>query len=296
MGKKPPALCIVCGMNRSAQVSVTWLGVAGLYISDGRTSFFIDPYVTRLSFTDFLFNVPTRSNMNAIESMLKKLSPKSVDAVLVSESHFDHALDAPFFAARTGSTLIGSNSTANIGRGARLPEDQIQVVGFGETLTFGDFIVEFRPSTHLPFLFNRTLYDGEISSALRQPARPSAYRMGGHFSYLIQHPSATILTHITPFDEFSEMPPTRTAVDAVFMSITGRANTLDLFRRILDPVSPRAAYPIHWDNFFVRLDEVSARPKPAIFARVPEFLRKSGRLDRRYPTQLPELFSPIEIP
>lgn len=282
--------------RRSSQVCVTWLGVAGLYISDGETSFFIDPYVTRLSFMDFLFNVPTSSNLDAIESMLKRLSPKNVAAVLVSESHFDHALDAPFFAARTRSTLIGSESTANVGRGAGLSEDQIQTAGFGETLTFGNFTVETCESTHLPFFFNRPLYDGEISSALRQPARPSAYRMGGHFSYLIRHPSATFLTHITPFDALAETPLAQSAVDAVFISVTGRAGTPDLFRRILDPVSPRAVYPIHWDNFFVPLEDGSAQPKPAIFTRMPEFLRTSVRLNRPYPTQLPELFIPIEIP
>jgi hypothetical protein len=37
-------------------------------------------------------------------------------------------MDAPEVAKRTGAMLLGSESTANIGRGWGLPEEQIRVV------------------------------------------------------------------------------------------------------------------------------------------------------------------------
>lgn len=38
------------------------------------------------------------------------------DFVLLSHSHFNHAMDMPHIARKTGATVIGTESTANIAR------------------------------------------------------------------------------------------------------------------------------------------------------------------------------------
>ena len=51
-----------------------------------------------------------------------------LDAVICVHTHFDHALDSALVAERTGAKLVGGTSTANVGRGHDLPDDQIVIV------------------------------------------------------------------------------------------------------------------------------------------------------------------------
>ena len=55
-----------------------------------------------------------------------------VAAVIPLHAHYDHAMDAPEVARRTGALLLGSESSANVARGWGLPERQIQVAKLGQ--------------------------------------------------------------------------------------------------------------------------------------------------------------------
>src|SRR5204862_525561 len=83
--------------------------------------------------------------------------------------HFDHALDSPVVAMQTGALLVGSSSTANIGRGYGLPEERIRTVKFGDSLSFGRFKVHFLQSAHLPTGYA----SGPITAPLVVPAAAS---------------------------------------------------------------------------------------------------------------------------
>ena len=72
-------------------------------------------------------------------------------AVFPLHSHYDHAMGAPEVAKRTGALLLGSESTANIGRGWGLPETQIRVVTDREPIVLGKFTVTPIESRHFQF-------------------------------------------------------------------------------------------------------------------------------------------------
>src|SRR5436853_68359 len=80
----------------------------------------------------------------------------------------------PMVAQQTGAVLVGSTSTANIGRGYGLPENRIRVAREGETIKFGRFNVTFLKSAHLP----NGYAVGEIEAPLSPPANAMDYKVG----------------------------------------------------------------------------------------------------------------------
>ena len=86
-------------------------------------------------------------------------------------SHYDHAMDSPEVARRTGRAARRSESSANIARGAGLPETAIRVIEPGAPMLFGAFSLTAIPSQHFP----HGMAMGEITQPLVPPARATEY-------------------------------------------------------------------------------------------------------------------------
>ena len=261
-----PLICTGCGdsdlynslMFRDqapspGSVRVTWLGTAGMLITDGTTSILIDPYVSRFGMCTIAFGTPLEPDRALIRKWADSLGVKNIAAVIVSHSHFDHAVDAPYFARAAGAPLIGTESTMNVGRGAGLPERQLTSVKPGRTMKFGAFTVRFIESAHGPAFLGRIPYPGTIDRPLLPPAAAREYRLGGVFSLLISHPLGTILHHGSA-GFLPEMYDGITA-DAVFLGITGRKDTDTYLRQVVLKTGARLVVPIHQDNFFKPIED-----------------------------------------
>lgn len=254
-------------------VTVNWLGTAGFFISDGKSSFFIDPFVSRHSLFSIIGGFKLSSHGDLVAEWIDRCGGGSASAVIVSHSHFDHGLDASSFVAQTGATLVGSESTAWIGRSEGLQENQIEVVSGGDKLNIGDFTITFIESVHGPALFGRTPYPGKIEEAFKVPAPAASYKLGDTFSLYIEHPAGTIIHHgsagsrIGMYDGLS--------ADIMFLGIGGRGDTVEYIRDVPEVVTPSMLIPIHFDNFFVPL-----KGKMGFIPRIKlgEFLDKAGEL------------------
>ncbi|MBU0513215.1 MAG: MBL fold metallo-hydrolase, partial [Proteobacteria bacterium] len=101
------------------EVGLTWLGTNCLVLSDGSTRLMIDPNLTRPSgmLGPGLFLKKIAPDLGLIDRWLARAGADRLDAVLLTHTHFDHALDAAAVAAKTGAMLLGSASAANVGRG-----------------------------------------------------------------------------------------------------------------------------------------------------------------------------------
>jgi L-ascorbate metabolism protein UlaG (beta-lactamase superfamily) len=234
-------------------VRVTWMGTAGLYVTDGETGFFIDPFVSRYSLMKVLcgFSLPPQTQI--IDDWINRIGCRQADAVIVTHSHYDHALDAPFFAQKTGALLIGSDSTAWIGRGAGLPENQIRIVRFGDRLKLGKFEIKFIESRHSKVVLGRIPWPGEITAPLTPPASASDYRLGEIFALFVAHPKGNFVHqgsagHIEGMYDGLE-------ANTIFLCIAGREDTRDLLRCSAVALKAKQVIPIHFDNFFRPLDE-----------------------------------------
>jgi hypothetical protein len=106
-------------------------------------------------------------------------------------------MDAPEVARRTGALLVGSESTANIGRGRGLPEDQIRVVRDGDLMRFGNFEVVIHETRHFEFpdpaVRERALGDPEITTPLIPPVGAFEYKVGTPLAVEVRHPRGSLL-------------------------------------------------------------------------------------------------------
>lgn len=181
-------------MHADVGVHVTWLGITTLLFDDGETQILIDGNVTRVGPLSLLLSLPIKSDIAAINHALTTFSIDRLAAIIPVHSHFDHAMDVGHIANRTSALVLGSESTANIARGANVPVDQYQILANEESRQFGEFTVRLVASEHAPIAFSGgEFFPGAITEPLRQPAAASAWKTGVAWSVFVEHPRGTTL-------------------------------------------------------------------------------------------------------
>jgi L-ascorbate metabolism protein UlaG (beta-lactamase superfamily) len=238
--------------SKKGRLTYQWLGTAGLHLSDGRTAVLIDPYVSRHGMARVFLGMKLPPRRDLIASWSAMLADPGIGAVAVSHSHFDHALDAPLFAAETGAPLLGSPSTAMIARGHGLDAALIDTVMPGQSRKVGDFTITFIESRHGPAFLGRVPYPGEITAPVTPPAPATAYRLGHTFSLLIEHPLAVMVHHGSA--GYIEGMYRGIGADCLFLGIAGRGDTASYLDNVAAPLGVRTLIPLHFDNFFRPLD------------------------------------------
>ena len=119
---------------------------------------------------------------------------KRADYILVHHSHFDHIMDVPYIARKTGATITGHENTTNLMRVYGIVEDKLITVRGGEDYQFETFSVKVIPSLHSP-LFQKHYYDSRIiSPGVKSPVRLQDLVEGGSLTYLIRFMGYQILT------------------------------------------------------------------------------------------------------
>lgn len=234
-------------------VTVRFLGTSSILIQDGRTTILADGFVTRPNGWRVVF-WRVAADEGRIDRVLTRLGVTTIDAVFTAHDHYDHALDAPLIAKKTGAVLLGSASTANLGRGACLPATQIDVVAPGGTRRFGDFELTFIRSAH----GGGELAKGVIGTPLRPPAHASQWNTGTPWSVLIHHGQHSMLVHGTLGFRRSALQGRR--ADVVYLGIGSllrqRASTIQTYwDEVVRASCARRVILVHWDDFFRSLDE-----------------------------------------
>lgn len=242
------------GSAEVGDVRIRFMGNTNLLITDGSTSLMTDAWFSRPS-TIKLALGEIEPNLDAITSAIERGKIGDLAAIIPVHSHYDHAMDAPEVAERTGAVLLGSESTANIGRGWGLAEQQIRVVNSGEVMQFGDFKVRMIESAHFEFpdpeLREAALADPLITEPLVPPARVTDYKMGGAYSVVIDHPSGSLL--IQGSAGFVPGSLDGLDVDVVILGVGGIAAQTpqyqdDYWQQVVQIVQPEWIYPVHWDS------------------------------------------------
>jgi L-ascorbate metabolism protein UlaG (beta-lactamase superfamily) len=228
-------------------VRVTHAGVSTLVITDGETTLLTDGFFTRPGLVRTTLGL-IAPDEDAIARGLARLGVDRAAAVIVTHSHYDHAMDAPLVAARTGAMLVGSESTANVARGLALPEEQIRVVQPGEVLHFGAFGVQLIASRHYP----HGMATGTIDAPLYPPARALDYRQGEVYSVLVTHPAGSLLVQASAGFEPGALAAVR--ADVVLLGVAGLGRMpgsyhRDYWREVVGVTRPALVIPIHWDDF-----------------------------------------------
>jgi L-ascorbate metabolism protein UlaG (beta-lactamase superfamily) len=198
------------------------------------------------------------------------------DAIVLGHTHFDHALDAPDIALRTGARVFGSRSAAALCRAAGVPDSHVDVVERSPgappvVREVGPFVLRFVPSAHSRFALGRVPFPGDISDCEHVPMRVERYRCGAVFSVEIRVAGRTLYhlgsAEIVDDDVQADMRN----VDLLLMCVAGWTAGRDVPERAAHRLNPGAVLLSHWDNFLMPLDE-PLRPLPAI--ELPRFVER----------------------
>ena len=245
-------------------VTATWLGTTTLLFDDGETQVLIDGAFTRLSPLDSLGLRRVKSDAATINYAMSAFGISRLAAIVPVHSHFDHAMDVGHVANRSSAVVLGSESTANIARGADVPVDQYQILAGGETRQFGEFTIKLIPSKHAPIGWDdQEIFPGIIERPLRQPARISDYRTGVAWSILISHPRGSTLVQGSA--GYVEDRLAEESVDIVMLGIGGLAGLGEEYTRTYWDETVRATNAtrvivMHHDDYAVPFGEVMLMP------------------------------------
>jgi L-ascorbate metabolism protein UlaG (beta-lactamase superfamily) len=270
------------------RLRVTFLGVSTLLFNDGENAILTDGFFSRPSKISTLFQKLT-PNRDLIARGLHRAGVTKLKAVIVLHSHFDHALDAPeVVLQQPDACLVGSDSTANIGRGYGVPEERIRVIQDGKLERFEPFQITLLRSEHSPLSLLASLgiehvpLKGEINKPLEQPAHFLDYKEGGSYSLFVEHGSRSILVQASA--GFKKGALSGRSAEVVFLGIgtlgqLPQSHRDEYWHEVVEAVSPKRIIPIHWDDFSRPLDDPLVPLPPPLddFDAAMEFLRERAR-------------------
>ena len=196
-------------------------------------------------------------------------------------THYDHALDSALVAERTGAQLVGGESTANVGRGHRLPEDRIVIAGDSSPIPLGAYDVTLIDSHHCP----PDRFPGVITSPVVPPVRTSAYRCGEAWSVLVRHRPTERRVPIQGSAGYVPGALRGQRAEVAYLGVGQlglhpQRYLTEYWTETVLAVGARTVVAIHWDDFFRPLSK-PLRAIPYAADDLDESLRVLGELADR---------------
>jgi L-ascorbate metabolism protein UlaG (beta-lactamase superfamily) len=230
-------------------IRVMFLGVSTLLFDDGETQFMTDGFFSRPDIFTVGFG-KIEPNLDRISRGLQKAGVSRLSAVFPLHTHYDHALDSAEIAKRTGALLMGSESTANLGRGWGLLEERLRLASPGDSFTFGRLQIDVVRSRHSGGGSDGTV----ITRPLKPPVSGYLYAEGGTYALLVKNANTKLLIG-TPV----ESPNVR--ADVVFLGLAAAGIPgseedywREVWQRAVVATQAKRVIATHWDNFFLPLD------------------------------------------
>ena len=241
------------GQNAGTGLRVAFFGVSTLLIRDESAAILIDGFFSRPGKLA-VARSPIGPDADRIAAAIPLLRVPKLDAVIAVHSHYDHAMDSPVVAQKTGALLVGSPSTANIARGLDFPADRLRIVTGVQSMTFGDLTVTLIPSKHFPH--GQAM--GEIASPLVPPVPAMDYKEGGCFSVLVESGGRSILVQSSA--GYVEGALAGRHADVVYLGVGLLGSKDEAYRdsywkETVAAVGARRVVPVHWDDFTIALDQ-----------------------------------------
>lgn len=245
-----------------ADVRVQWLGTAGFAIRAEGHAVLFDPYLTRAG-----LRACALARLEPDLATLARHVP-AADAIVVGHTHFDHALDVPALARRTGARVFGSSSAARLCRLDAVPEAQlVDVEGALRMGAFeaevGPFHLRFFASAHSNLVLGRVPFHGEIDDCDALPIRMHQYRCGAVFCVEVRVHGKRIVHLGSANLVEAKLPRDVQGPDLLLGCVAGWTKTPRFPERVARAFDPRAVLLSHWDDFFTPIER-PVRALPAM--------------------------------
>lgn len=231
-------------------IRVRWTGAAGLEFIYNGSTLLIDPYFSRAGLGQVLFG-RLQPNKGLIEQHLASMKP--VRAMVVSHTHFDHALDVPVVAGHVDGPVLGSESLYRLMRAYGLG-NRVRVCSPGEKMVLDDQVaVTMLPSKHGRVLVGRVPYPGEIEENLCLPLKAAGYKVGQVYAPRI-HIKNRVFLHVGSAG-YDEESLDGQSCDVLFLCVPGWKRMAGYPDRIIRKTTPHTVILFHHDDFFKPLDK-----------------------------------------
>ena len=230
---------------------------------------------------------PAQPDAATIDSRVKR-----ADYILVTHTHYDHVLDVPHIALKTGATVIGTESTENVMRAYGVPEKQLITVRGGEDYDFGVVSVKVIPSLHSALDHKHLFSSATAPAGMKAPLTlRQMHPEGGTIAYLIRFRAHQILA-------FGGMNYIEREIEGLRPGVVlagagaSRTEIYDYTGRLMRALGfPPLVLPTHWDNFLVPYD---ASQRDAVIA-VQSFVREVKAASSKTQVLVPKYFEPIAL-
>ncbi|MCC7079347.1 MAG: MBL fold metallo-hydrolase [Burkholderiales bacterium] len=289
------------------RLRLTHYGAAAWSVTDGKTRLLIDPFFSRIRYADKGFGTSTPSaapgDTRPIFGPNDTLAPDAATRALIdrhiehanyiftSHSHFNHCMDMPYIARKTGATVLGSESTANIARAHGIPEEQIITVKGGEDFEFGAFSVRVIPSLHSALSGKHYFDSGTVPRDIRAPMRLVDYVEGNTLAYFIRMGEQRVIVFCSMNyieREIADLRPTAALIPAA----KARLEIHDYTGRLLRALGlPPVVIATHWD---VQSWPYGA-PQDAAYAQAQTFIAEVQKTAPGTRVAIPCHFDTVEI-
>lgn len=265
-------------------VELTYLGVAGWRVRDGEHDLLLDPYFTRAKVDD-----PEKPLIPDLVS-IDRFAPTRAELIVVGHSHYDHLLDVPVIAERTGAFVAGTRSTLNVARAAHLREDHLLLAEPAHPFSRGPFTIAPFPSLHSLI----GIPNEPIPADIKLPLSAKAYGEGDTLAYLVAVQGLSLLFLDTA--NFIESALAGVRPDVLIAAIGLREKVPDYTCRLLRTLGyPKRVLPSHFDAHWEPIPEQNAPIAPEQLAEVARFQAEVASCSPETQVIVPRRFAPIPL-
>ncbi|WP_328424021.1 MBL fold metallo-hydrolase [Micromonospora sp. NBC_00389] len=282
----PPVAAPAPTSRRSGAVSFRWWGTAGWRIDIRDRTVLVDPFLSRIDTGLFTGAFKPATALTVRPDVIDPRVDRAT-TVLVTHTHWDHFMDVPYIAGRTGARVFGTLTAYHLGLAYGVPSTQLSPVKGGEVLDFGDHTVEVVGSLHSRNPSYSLAFPGVRVS---QPARPATIAdlpEGDTLGYLLRVDGGPSV-YFTGASDVAERNLTGLAPDVAMVALQNATTTGDYLPRLLAGLDyPKVVVPVHWDNFETGLQNPPV-VAPADRQRLDDMIAAVRRISPRSRVLVPE--------
>lgn len=281
-----PAAAPAPTARQKGAVSFRWWGTAGWRVDIGDRIVLVDPFLSRIDTGLFTGAFRTDTPLTVRAELIDPRVDRAM-TVLVTHTHWDHFMDVPHIAERTGARVFGTLTAYHLGLAYGLPSTQLSPVKGGEVLDFGDHSVEVVGSLHSRNPSYSVAFPGVRVSPPPRPATIADLPEGDTLGYLLRVDGGPSV-YFTGASDVAERNLTGLAPDVAMVAMQSATTTGDYLPRLLAGLDyPKVVVPVHYDNFETPLQNPPV-VAPTDRTRLDEMIAAIRRISPRSRVLVPE--------